>query len=116
MAQAGGTFKQFVDVGYIYVIDPLTSYADHMVMRLDVAVVTRCIVQQGYLACLSHLAKFVEDSMDRGQRHVRMIAAHSRANFIGARMIFRSEQRLYHRQALRCDWNTTLAAPRNEVT
>jgi len=36
-------------------------------MRLDVAVIARNIMQERNLACLSYVAKMLENPMDRGQ-------------------------------------------------
>ena len=46
---------------------PSASDAKDVVMRLHVAVIARNIVQERYLAGLSHFAKLLQNSMDRGQ-------------------------------------------------
>jgi hypothetical protein len=67
LSQAGYTLKNFVHFGYLYVMHPSTSDAQHVVMRLDVAVIARNIVQERYLARLSHFAKLLQNPMDCGQ-------------------------------------------------
>ncbi len=46
---------------------PSASDAKDVVMRLDVAVKARNIVQEGYLARFSDFAKLLQNPMDRGQ-------------------------------------------------
>jgi hypothetical protein len=67
LSQAGCTFEKLVHFGYLYVIFPSASDAKDVVMRLDVAVIARSIVQERYLARLSHFAKLLQNPMDRGQ-------------------------------------------------
>jgi hypothetical protein len=67
LSQAGCTFEKLVDFGYLYVMYPSASDAKDVVMRLHVAVIARNIVQERYLARLSHFAKLLQNPMDRGQ-------------------------------------------------
>jgi hypothetical protein len=67
LSQAGCTFEKLVHFGYLYVMHPSASDAKDVVMRLHVAVVARDIVQERYLARLSHLAKLLQNPMDCGQ-------------------------------------------------
>ena len=46
---------------------PSASDAKDVVMRLNVAVIARNIVQERYLARLSHFAKLLQNPMDCGQ-------------------------------------------------
>jgi hypothetical protein len=86
---------------------PSASDAEDVVMWLDVAVIARGIVQESYLAGLSHSAKLLQDPMDRGGRHVGMLATYCHAYFVGARMVFRSQQGLYHCKPLGCYRNSS---------
>src|SRR5260370_17922021 len=94
---------------------PSTSHAQDVVMRLHVAVIARNIVQERYLARLSHLAKLLQHSMDGGQRNVRMDEAYCRTDLVGVRMLLRPEQRLYDCEALAGAANPPLTTPRNEL-
>jgi hypothetical protein len=67
LSQAGSTLEQLVQLGYLDVVNPSASYAKHVMMRLDVAVIARSVVQERQLARLSHFAKLVENPMDCGQ-------------------------------------------------
>ena len=67
LSQAGPTLQKLVHLGYLYVMHPSASDAKDVVMRLDVAVKARDIVQQRYLARFSHFAKLLQNPMDRGQ-------------------------------------------------
>jgi hypothetical protein len=67
LSQAGCTFEKLVHFGHLYVMYPSASDAKDMVMRLHVAVVARNIVEEGYLARLSHFAKLLQNPMDCGQ-------------------------------------------------
>jgi hypothetical protein len=57
LSQAGFTLEELVDFGYLDVMYPPASDAKDVVVRLDVAVVARNIVQERYLARLAHFAK-----------------------------------------------------------
>ena len=67
LSQAGCTFEKLVHLGYLYVLYPSASDAKDVVMRLHVAVIARNIVQERYLARLSHFAKLLQNPMDCGQ-------------------------------------------------
>jgi hypothetical protein len=67
LSQAGSTFEKLLHFGYLDVLYPPASDAEDVVMRLDVAVIARNIVQKRYLARLSYLAKLFENPMDGGQ-------------------------------------------------
>jgi hypothetical protein len=67
LSQAGCPFEQLVHFGNLDVLYPSAADAKDVVMGLDVAVVTRDIVQVRYLARLSHFTKLLQDPMDRGQ-------------------------------------------------
>jgi len=67
LSQAGCTFEKLVHFGYLYVVYLLASDAKDVVMRLHVAVIAREIVQERYLARLSHFAKLLQNPMDCGQ-------------------------------------------------
>jgi hypothetical protein len=67
LSEAGSTFEKLVHFGYFYVMYPSASDAKDVVMRLHVAVITRKIVQNRYLARLSHFAKLLQNPMDCGQ-------------------------------------------------
>jgi hypothetical protein len=45
---------------------PSASDTKDVMMRLNVAVIARNIVQERYLARLSHFAKLLQNPMDRG--------------------------------------------------
>jgi hypothetical protein len=57
LSEAGSTLEKLVHFGYLYVMYPPASDAKDVVVRLDVAVVARNIVQERYLARLAHFAK-----------------------------------------------------------
>ena len=67
LSQAGFTLEKLIHFGYLDVMYPPASYAKDVVVRLDVAVVPRNIVQERYLARLSHFAKLLQNPMDCGQ-------------------------------------------------
>ena len=67
LSQAGSTLEELVHFGYLDVMYPSASDAKDVVMRLDVAVIARDIVQERYLARLSHFTKLLQNPMDRGQ-------------------------------------------------
>jgi len=67
LSQAGSTLEKLVHFGYFYVTYPSASDAKDVVMRLHVAVIARKIVQDRYLARLSHFAKLLQNPMDCGQ-------------------------------------------------
>jgi hypothetical protein len=66
-SQAGSTLEKLVRLGYLDVMYPSASDAKDVVMRLHVAVIARNIVQERYLARLSHFAKLLQNPMDCGQ-------------------------------------------------
>jgi len=66
LSQTGCTFEKLVNFRYLYVLDPSATDANDMVMTLHVAVIARNIVQERYLACLSHFAKLLQNPMDCG--------------------------------------------------
>jgi hypothetical protein len=115
LSQAGSTLKKLVHFGYLDVMYPSASDAQDVMMRLDVAVIARNIVQQRYLACFPHFAKLIENPMDRGQRYVGMPAPYRRTDLIGARMILRGEEGLYDCEPLGGDGNPARTAPRYEL-
>ncbi len=94
---------------------PPASDAKNVVMRLHVAVIARNIVQEGYLARLSHFAKLLQYPMDCGQRYVGIPPAYRRAYLVGARMVLRSEQGLYDCQPLGSDRNPSLTTSCDEL-
>ena len=67
LSQAGSTLQKLVRFRYLDVVQPSASDAKHMMMRLHVAVKARSIVQERYLARLSHFAKLLQNPMDCGQ-------------------------------------------------
>ena len=66
LPQVACTFEKLVHFGYLYVMYPSASDAKDVMMRLDVAVVARSIVQERHLARLSHFAKLFQNPMDGG--------------------------------------------------
>jgi hypothetical protein len=67
LSQTGSALEQLVQLGYLYVIYPSAADAKDVMMRLHVAVIARNIVQERYLARLSHFAKLFQNPMDCGQ-------------------------------------------------
>jgi hypothetical protein len=67
LSQAGCTFEKLVHFGRLNVMYPPALDAKDMMMRLHVAVVTRNIVQERYLARLPHFAKLLQNPMDCGE-------------------------------------------------
>jgi len=67
LSQAGSTLEKLFHFGYLYVLHPSATDAKDVVMRLHVAVIARNIVQERYLARLSHFAKLFQNPMDCGQ-------------------------------------------------
>ena len=115
LSQAGCTFEKPVHFGYLDIMYPSASDAKDVVMRLHVAVKARNIVQQRYLARLSHFTKLVQNPMDGGQRYVGMLATYCRTDLVGARMILRSEQGPYDCEPLGGDSNPPLTTSRDEL-
>src|SRR5271155_5642738 len=87
-----------------------------MMMRCQIAVVARAVMQRGDLACLADTAKRLERPMNRRERDVRMKQAHLRENLIGTRMVARLQQRLDNRQALWRNRESAGATTCGEVT
>ena len=115
LSQVGSAFEELVHFGYLYVLDPSASDAEHVMMRFHVAVIARNVVEEGYLARLSDFAKLLEDAMNCGQRYVGMPATDCRANLVGAWMVLRGEQDPYNCEPLGCDGYPALMAPRDEL-
>ncbi len=67
LSQAGYTFEKLVNFRYFYVMNASAADAKDVMMMLHVAVIARNIVQERYLARLSHLAKLLQNPMDGGQ-------------------------------------------------
>jgi hypothetical protein len=67
LSQAGFTLEKLVHFGYFDVMYPPASDANDVVVRLDVTVVARNIVQECYFARLAHFAKLLQDPMDCSQ-------------------------------------------------
>jgi hypothetical protein len=86
------------------------SDAKDVVMRLDVAVVARAVMQMRNFARFPHLAQCFERAMHGCKRHVRMLAADASVDVIGARVVLRSEQRLNYRAPLGRDGQAALTA------
>ena len=66
LSQAGCTFEKLVHFGYLYVMYLPASDAKDMVMRFHDAVIARNIMQERYLARLTHLTKLLKNPMDGG--------------------------------------------------
>jgi hypothetical protein len=116
LSKVGSTFEKLVRFGYLQVMYPSASHTKDMVMRLHVAVIACNVVEERYLARLSHFAKLLQNPMDRGQRYVGMPAPYCLTDLVGARMVFRSEEGSYDRKPLGCDCNPALATPGHELT
>jgi hypothetical protein len=114
-SQDGCAFEKLVHFGYLDILYPSAADAQNVMMRFDVAVIARDIVEERHFARLSHFAELLQNPMDRGQRYVGMPAAHRRAELLGARMVVRSEQGLYDGEPLGCDGNPPLTASGDEV-
>jgi hypothetical protein len=67
LSEAGPTLEKLVHFGYLQVIYPSASDAKDVMMRLYVAVIACNIVQQRYLARLTHFAKLIQNPMDCSQ-------------------------------------------------
>lgn len=69
LSQARYPFEKLVHLGYLYldVMYSAASDAKQMMMRLDVAVIARNIMQERNFARFAHFAKLFENSMDRRQ-------------------------------------------------
>ncbi len=85
LSQAGSTLEKLVHFGYLDVMYPSASDAKDVVMRFHVAVIACDIVQEGYLARLSHIAELLQNPMDCGQRDVGMGATHGRKDLAACR-------------------------------
>jgi hypothetical protein len=94
---------------------PSATHTKDVVMRLHVAVIARNVVEEGYLARLSHVAKLLQNPVDRGQGYVRMPAAHCIADLVGAGVVLRSQEGSYDGEPLGGDCNPPLATPRHEL-
>jgi hypothetical protein len=89
--------------------------AKHVVMRLDVAVIARDIMEEGYFAGFADFAKLLENPMDRSHRYMRMSAAYRGTYLVGARMVLRSEQGPDNREPLGRHGDPTLTTSRDKV-
>jgi hypothetical protein len=67
LSQARSTLEKLFHFGYLDVMYPSASDAKDVVMRRHVAVIACNIVQERYLARLSHFAKLLQNPMDCGQ-------------------------------------------------
>jgi hypothetical protein len=114
LPQTGSTFEELVHFRYLDILNAPAANANDMMMRLDVAVVTRGIMQKRYLARLADLAEFLQNPMHGRQRDMGMAAADSRIDLVGARMVFRGEQNLNYREALGRDCKAPLATSGDE--
>ena len=115
LSEAGSTLEKLVHFGDLYVMYPSAADAKNVMMRLDVAIIAREIMQERYLARLSHFAKLLQNPMDCGQRYVGMPATDCRTDLVGARMVLRSEQGLYDCKPLGCQGNPALTTSRDEL-
>src|SRR5579871_6219609 len=77
-AERSAPGEQRVELRSLEVRDPLAAYADHVMVRAGVAIVTRALVQRRDLACLADLAQAFERAMDGGKRDPRMLTADAR--------------------------------------
>ena len=102
--------QHLFELGNLDIAHPAALNAYHMMMRREVAVVARAVVQGGDLTRLANLAQRLQRAMHRRERYMRMLAAHDLIHRIGARMLRRGEQRLDDREALRSDGQAALAA------
>lgn len=67
LPQAVSTVEKFLHFRNLDVLYPSAAYAEDVMMRLDVAVIAGNVVQEGYLAGLSHRTKLLENPMDGSQ-------------------------------------------------
>jgi hypothetical protein len=67
LSEAGSTLEKLVHLGYLDVMYQSAADTKDVVMRLYIAVIARNIVQERYLARLSHFAKLLQNPMDCGQ-------------------------------------------------
>jgi hypothetical protein len=67
LSQTCSTLEKLVHFGHLDVMYPSALDAKDVMMRLHVAVIARNIVQERYLARLSHFAKLLQNPMDCGQ-------------------------------------------------
>src|SRR5260370_39444819 len=107
--------EQPIERGNLDIANPPAFDAHHMMMRRDIAVVPRVIMQHGDLARLTNLAERLQRAMHRGERDGRMLAANRGEDRVGPRMLPRSEQRLDNRKPLRRHREPTLAASRSKL-
>jgi hypothetical protein len=114
LPQAECTFEKLIHFRYFDVMYPSTSDAEDVVMSLHVAVVACSIMQQGYLACLTRLAKLFQNPMDGGPGYVRVGAMQCRIYLVGARVVLGCEKGSYDCKPLGRDGNSSLTTPRNE--
>ena len=115
LSQAGFTLEQLVHFGYLDVMYSPAADAKDVMMRLDVTVVARNIVEERYLARLAHFTKLFQNPMDCGQGYVGIPAAYCRANLVRARMVLRSKQGPYDCEPLRCNRDAPFTTPRHEL-
>src|SRR5260221_14238557 len=102
--------QHLFQLGDLDIAHPTALDAYHVMMRCQVAVVARAVMERGDLARLANLAQRLERAMHRGERYMRMLAAHDFAYRIGARMLSRRQQRLDDREPLRRHREAALAA------
>src|SRR5580658_7823539 len=101
IANRGASAQYLLELGNFDVAHAPALDAYHVMMRREVAVVARAVVQHGDLARLADLAQRFQRAMHRGERNVRMLAAHDLTHRIGAGMLRRGEQRADNGEALR---------------
>ena len=67
LSKVGYALEKLVRFGDLYVMYPSASHTKDVVMRLHVSVIARNVVEDGYLARLSHFAKLLQNPVDRSQ-------------------------------------------------
>src|SRR5579872_486430 len=115
IANGGASAQHLFEFGDFDITHAPALYAYDMMMRREIAVIARAVVQGRHLARLADLAQRFQRAMHGGERNMRMLAAHDLAYRIGARMLRRSEQRLDNGEALRGHREPALAASRSKL-
>jgi len=88
---------QFRHLRYLDIPNPAALDTDDVLMRRQVSVVARAVMQHRDFAGLADSAERLESPMDRRERDVRMLLADGGIDLFGPRMLRRGHQRLDNR-------------------
>src|SRR5271169_4589269 len=70
IADGRAALQHLLELGYLDIAHPPALHAYHVMMRGEVAVVARAVVQRGDLARLANLAQRLQGPMHGGKRYI----------------------------------------------